>query len=428
MRYQEMLNFYFNQQSRSIIGKGGAPLKKIIMTLLCCLLIPWSLEAKDKEINLQYIPKDKVKVSPKILPIEKIYFEEVKDTRSSSREIGENKEDKRKTIKILASQEDGAGQLLLIVLKKEFQEKGFKIETNPLGASKIISTTLLKFWTLEESRYNTEIQLKIEVRDKMGESFFSKTYSSTGTNSGRSLSDVNYNECISEALVRMTENLFSDLEFLRGLAEKPKPPRIDEIKAEEKRLQEIRAEIKRLEDLKSEEKRTKEKQEAERLAEEKRLEERKIKEKQEAERRAEEKRLEEIKEEVRRLEKLKTDEKLAKEKQEEERRAEEKRLEELKAEVKKLEEIKALKEEILAEEKKAEEKKAEEKKKEEERRARENDRPHQSLSRPSLFSVPNKLDTLHSSQNLKQAVFPTPYFPRFEVSHFPDPARRCNCL
>jgi flagellar biosynthesis GTPase FlhF len=355
-------------------GKGRAPLKKIIVVLLCCLLFPGSVEAKDKEINLQYIPRDKVKVHPKNVTAERIYFEEVDDIRSRPKEIGENKENKGKPIKILTSKEDEAGKFLWTVLKNEFQEKGFKVGNNTDEASKIISITLLKFWTLEESRYNTEIQLRIEVRDKKREPYFKKTYSSTGTNSGRSLSDVNYNECISDALARMTENLFSDLEFLKGLAEKPKPPRDEEKSSEarrieEKRLEEIKAEIKRLEELKTEEKRAREKQEEERRAEEKRLEEKRAREKQEEERRAEEKRLEELKNEVQRLEKLKTDEKKALEKHEEEKKAEEKRLEELKAEVKKLEELKALKEEILAEEKRAEEKKREEEKRAKEKRS-----------------------------------------------------------
>jgi hypothetical protein len=340
-------------------------LKKYIFLLFLCLLIPWSLEAKDKVIKLQYIPREKVKVQPKNVSLEKIYFQEITDLRPSPREIGENKEDKKKPIKILTSEDNEAGSWFLSVLKKEFQGKGFKIETNFNEASKIISLTLLKFWTLEESTYDTEIELKVEFRDNPGDTLFKKTYSSKGTNRGRSLSDVNYNECISDALARMTDNFFSDMEFLRVLAEKPKPPRVEEKpkppvvekkpgdvkQAEEKRLEEIKAEIKRLEELKAEEKRARELREAERRAEEKRLEEKRAKETQEAERRAEEKRLEE----------KRAREKQEEEKRVEERRAEEKRLEELKAEVKKLEEIKALKEEILAEEKR----------KEEERRARE---------------------------------------------------------
>jgi hypothetical protein len=343
-------------------------LKKYIILLICCLLIPWSAEAKDQTINLKFIPREKVKVKPKNVSPERIYFEDVDDTRSRPKEIGENKEDKGKPIKILTSRDDGVGQFTLSVLKTEFQEKGFKVESSPNEASKIVSTALLKFWTLEESNYNTEIQLRVEVREKKGDPFFKKTYSSKGTNRGRSLSEGNYNECISDALARLTDDLFSDLELLRVLAERPKPPKVEakpietkpiETKsAEEKRLEEIKAEIRRLEELKAEEKRAREKQEAERRAEEKRLEEKRAKEMQEADRRAEEKRLEE----------KRVREKQEEEKRAEERRAEEKRLEELKAEVKKLEELKAVKEQILAEEKKAEDKRREDERRAKERR------------------------------------------------------------
>ncbi len=349
-------------------------MKKYILLLFCCLLIPWSAEAKDQTINLKYTPREKVKVKPKNVSAERIYFEEVDDTRSRPQEIGENTENKGKPIKILTSNEDGAGQFTLSVLKNEFQEKGFKVESRPGEASKIVSTTLLKFWTLEESNYNTEIQLRVEVKEKRGEYYFKKTYSSKGTNRGRSLSEVNYNECISDALARLTDDLFSDSEFLRVLAERPRPPRVEEkrvderkveekkledLKSEEKRLEELKTEVKRLEEIKAAERRAKEKQDEEKRAEErrlreikaeeKRLEERKAEEKRVKEKQDEEKRLEEIKMEVKRLEEKKAEEKLAEEKRAEELKAEEKRLQEIKAEVKRLEDLKAVKEGIKAE-------------------------------------------------------------------------------
>jgi hypothetical protein len=336
----------------------------LLLLWLLCLLTPWSLEAKDKVINLQYIPREKVKIQPKNVSAEKIYFREIEDVRSRPREIGENKEDKKKPITIMTSDDNGAGQWLLSVLKKEFQEKGFKVENRPSEASKIISLTLLKFWTLEESTYNTEIELKVELKDNIGEPFFKKTYSATGTNRGRSLSDGNYNECISDALARLADDLFSDSGFLRVLAEKPKPPRVEEKrveekKAEDKKLEELKAEVRRLEEIKAGERRTKEKQDEEKKAEEKRLreikaeekrlEERKAEEKRVKEKQDEEKRLEEIRMEVKRLEEKKAEEKLAEEKRAEEFKAEEKRLEEIKAEVKRLEDLKAVKEGIKAE-------------------------------------------------------------------------------
>ncbi len=359
-------------------------LKKIAILLFFCLLLPWSVSAKELEIELKYMPRDKVNVRPKEVSPLKIYFEAVEDNRSQPRRIGENIEDKNKKVQIVTPDADAASQLIRTVLKNEFKNKGFAIEDSFDRGQKIIQTTLEKFWTLEESRYNSVTQLRVEVREKSGEVSFRRIYSTTGSNSGRSLSEVNYNESYSDALARMVEKLFSDSEFLRVLAEKPRPRRVEEKpipdkRVEEKKLEELRMEVKRLEEIKAEERRAKEKQleekraEERRLeeikAEEKRIEEKKAKEKQLDTQRAEEKRLEEIRAEVKRLEEKKAEEKQAEEKRLEDLKAEEQRLEEVRTEVKKLEELKALRESIAAEEKLAEEKKKEEEKKAKEKRA-----------------------------------------------------------
>jgi hypothetical protein len=331
---------------------GGLSVKKIIFVLICCLLIPWSVEGKDKDllINLEYKPNEKVKVIPRNVPEVKIYFGEINDTRPQRSKVGENQESKNERIPILTKEEDSASLFVLSILKKEFQEKKFKVEANFDQAQKIISTTLMKFWAIETDLYNSEIILRIDITDQNGEIYFKKIYSGLGIAKGRSLKERNYNETFSNAIARMVDKVFSDSEFIRILNEKPKPPRVEkkqveEKSADEKRLEEIRLELKRLEEKKTEE---------EKRAEEKRLEEKRAEEKRLEEKRAEEKRLEEKRAEEKRLEKIK---------------AEENRLEQIRTEIEKLEELKA--EEKLAEEKRAEEKKIEEEKQAEEQRAKE---------------------------------------------------------
>ena len=305
-------------------------MKKIALVLLCCLLIPWSVEAEEKVIDLQYKPKEKVKVHLKNAPTVKIFFEEVKDTRSQPREIGENQEDKENKIKIVTPKDDGARHFVLLVLKKEFRNKGFKVENKPDKAQKIIIATLLKFWTVEESRYNSETLLEVELRDKIGEGSFKKTYSGTGTNFGRSLSEENYNESFSDAIARIVETVFSDSEFLKVLSEKPKPPRVEkkakEIRVKEKRIKEIRLELKRLKEIRLEEKRAKEKK---RVEERKRIEEKRAKDKRLKETRLEEK----IAEEIKKAEEIKAEEikKAEEKKREEEKRAKKRRIKEKRA-------------------------------------------------------------------------------------------------
>ena len=92
-------------------------------------------------------------------------------------------------------------------------------------ADKIVGGSLVKFWTVETSRYNTETQVKMEVRDPSGRVTFSRLVTGTGKNFGRSLSETNYNESFSDSLVMIIETLFLDQDFIKALGEKPAPAR-----------------------------------------------------------------------------------------------------------------------------------------------------------------------------------------------------------
>jgi uncharacterized lipoprotein YajG len=177
------------------------------------------VEAKEKTIDLKYKPREKVKVKPKRVPSVKIYFEDIKDGRSNPKIIGENKEEK--TIQIETADPSSARQFIRGVLKKEFQDKGFSLVENSGSAQTIIAGTLLKFWTLEKSRYKSDIQLKITVKNKAGVVAFNKTYAGTGGNFGHSLSEENYQESISNAATSLVDKIFSDASLLRALAEAP---------------------------------------------------------------------------------------------------------------------------------------------------------------------------------------------------------------
>jgi len=92
-------------------------------------------------------------------------------------------------------------------------------------ADKIVGGSLIKFWTVETSRYNTETQVKMEVRDPSGRVTYSRLVTGTGKHFGRSLSETNYNESFSDSLVMIVETLFLDQEFIKALGERPAPAR-----------------------------------------------------------------------------------------------------------------------------------------------------------------------------------------------------------
>jgi hypothetical protein len=184
----------------------------------------------EQNIHLEYKPNTKVKYSPATVPGSKIFFGEMRDQRANPRQVGENLEDKEKRVLVVVSDPHGAGALVRSALSKEFGHKGFAVVGGPGQADKIIEGTLVRFWTVETNRYNSQTQLRLEVKDRNGGVPFSRTYSGTGKNFGRSLSETNYNESISDSLVMIVEALFSDTEFLKSLSEKSPPPRAEDKK------------------------------------------------------------------------------------------------------------------------------------------------------------------------------------------------------
>ena len=110
-------------------------------------------------------------------------------------------------------------------LTNEFRKKGFTLVDQAGQADKIVGGSLIKFWTVETSRYNTETQVKMEIRDPSGRVTFSRLVTGTGKNFGRSLSEINYNESFSDSLVMIIETLLVDQDFIQALGEKPAPAR-----------------------------------------------------------------------------------------------------------------------------------------------------------------------------------------------------------
>jgi uncharacterized lipoprotein YajG len=198
----------------------------VIGLIFLMVLIPFVLEAKEKTIQLRYKPNNEAKVHPKA-PAVKIYFEEFRDTRSNPRAIGENLEDESNRVLVTTSESNGARNFVKSALGTEFNRKGFQLVDSQGEAVKIITGTLVKFWTVETNRYNSQTQVRIEVKDKLGNTYLNKTYSGTGKNFGRSLSEQNYYESFSDSIASLVEGLFSDSEFIKAL-EKTPPARVEE--------------------------------------------------------------------------------------------------------------------------------------------------------------------------------------------------------
>jgi hypothetical protein len=188
------------------------------------LLVFQRAEGADRMIAAEYKPNAKVKTSPSHIPPVRIFFEEFKDERPQPQQVGENLENKAKRVLVVTGDPRAAGQLVRTALQTELRKKGFQTVDQGDRADKLLSGTILKFWTVETNRYHTQTELRVEVRDAGGKVTFSKVIAGIGKNFGRSLSEVNYNESFSDSLVMIIDFLLGDPEFLQGLADKPPPP------------------------------------------------------------------------------------------------------------------------------------------------------------------------------------------------------------
>lgn len=153
----------------------------------------------EQTIATEYRSNIQVKTSPSFVPPVRIFFEDFKDERPQPEQVGENLENKGKRVLILTGDPRAAGKLMRLGLRREFQKKGFQTIDQPDQAEKFIGGTIIKFWTVETNRYNTETQLRVEVRDSAGTIYFSRLITGVGKNFGRSLSPVNYNESFGDS-------------------------------------------------------------------------------------------------------------------------------------------------------------------------------------------------------------------------------------
>ena len=197
----------------------------VLAAAVIFVMLTTGAKAAQQTISLEYKPNAKVKVSPASVPPVRIFFGEFKDERPDPRQVGENLEDKAKRVLIATDSPKASGYLVETALINEFRKKGFNLVDQAGQADKIVGGSLIKFWTVETNRYNTETQVKIEIRDPSGQITFSRLVTGTGKNFGRSLSETNYNESFSDSLVMITETLFLDHDFIKALGEKPVPAR-----------------------------------------------------------------------------------------------------------------------------------------------------------------------------------------------------------
>jgi hypothetical protein len=131
--------------------------------------------------------------------------------------VGENLEDKDTPILIFSSAQGGANQLINAAFRKEFKELGFVVVEDENQADRIIGGAVIRFWATETRLYQTLVRLKVEVKERGGQVVFSRIYAGSAKRFGRSLSQDNYNETFSDAMIDLMQTLLGDEAFLKAL-------------------------------------------------------------------------------------------------------------------------------------------------------------------------------------------------------------------
>jgi hypothetical protein len=193
----------------------------VLATGILFIFLTLGAKTAQQTISLEYKPNAKLKASPSSVSPLRIFLGTFKDERPDPRQIGENLEDKAERVIITTDDPKASGEFIGEALASEFRKKGFRLVDQAGQADKIVDGSLVKFWTVETSRYVTKTQLKVEVRDPSGRVTFSRLVTGTGKNFGRSLSETNYSESFSDSLVMIIETLFGDQDFIKALGEKP---------------------------------------------------------------------------------------------------------------------------------------------------------------------------------------------------------------
>jgi hypothetical protein len=85
------------------------------------------------------------------------------------------------------------------------------------GGSRVLKGEVLEYFTKEDNRYNASATLKFTLTDAGGKEIWSGLVVGKQNKFGHSFSADNYNECLSDALVRAVHQLLTNQAFLTAV-------------------------------------------------------------------------------------------------------------------------------------------------------------------------------------------------------------------
>ena len=148
----------------------------------------------------------------------KIEFRELQDPREKKDLIGENRDKEDDGIVLSVTTADAPAKFVSDNLKRVLSDAGLDLVES--GGDVVVSGELKRFFVLETSTYQGDINLKIDVQSKGGKLLWSGTAGGTASRFGRSYNSENYHQTLSDALMDAAYKLLQNESFLKALAGK----------------------------------------------------------------------------------------------------------------------------------------------------------------------------------------------------------------
>ncbi|MFI4982594.1 MAG: hypothetical protein ACHQIO_19755 [Nevskiales bacterium] len=143
----------------------------------------------------------------------KIQFEPFVDARKQPALIAENRED---AVPKPVTTNGNVGEFVSANVRQILDHAG--LDTVDSGGDVIVSGEVRNFFVEETSLYEGTVLLHLSVRNRAGVTLWSGSASGTAKRFGRSYSQENYYEVLSDALINATVPLVQDWDFRRALA------------------------------------------------------------------------------------------------------------------------------------------------------------------------------------------------------------------
>lgn len=169
-------------------------------------------------VPLVYAPehaKDSIRPYPATVPPTRIFIGRFEDKREKMDAIGANVEH-ASPVQIAAGSDPA--EFVRQTLAMQLRRAGLHVTDDPAQAERTITGDLTRFWVEESNNYQGDIAATIRVSDRSGAARWEGAVTGHGENFGRSLSPDNYQQTLSDAMVRLTyDSLLPNSEFQNAL-------------------------------------------------------------------------------------------------------------------------------------------------------------------------------------------------------------------